>query len=388
MENIIKDKINLLSNGLLGEIKDIDIQVLKKGKENNVENMISTAIPILIANLSAGISIKDDFGTAKEYNLKEVKSQMDIKAGKAFKSTLEKIKALNYIATSEGKDEYGNIIEDPLKDFQQSMNGNLGIAVDVIDGTTLAAKGLKGAYTLSAIGKNLKKFPDLQSYALLGPKEVVEKFDFFNKPEEEIIDLVNNLSRYYNKPVKDLKIVTSSYDKGEQHQTLIDNMRKLGVQVIIPDPVIIEAPYIISMGLNLANRPDCMIGVLGLPEMVISTLILSNFDTNLDLKFRIASNAMLDNRQNRNLDDIFKFKNNEKIEIKKLKLELNRIYDKLFITSDINNVSFCTTSLTGCDILVLNGIKEENLEVKLESIFGFNGYVYKIIINTNPYKKL
>ena len=157
-------------------------------------------------------------------------------------------------------------------------------------------------------------------------------------------------------------------------------MKKLGVQVIIPDPVIVEPPYILSMGLHSENGADAIIGVLGLPEMVINTLLLSTIKTDCELKFRIASNAFLDDRNKKDLEYIFNFKDTEKKDLQSLNLDIEKTYQKEEIATNFESACFCATALTDDDILKLEGLKIKNSTVKLETIFsGINGYILKLI---------
>lgn len=367
-------------NRYLGELSDLEIEVLQEGAilTDDEKNFV-TPIYLLIANIAAALSTGELLGSASKSNLKSVKSRMDTSAAHMFSHILNCSGAFNYIATSEAKDERGELVEDPLKKLTQLNTGGFGIAVDVVDGTTLAATGLNGSYSISAAALGLSTFPDLQAYAVGAPKEVLEKFNFYNDPEEEIFSLIENLSWYYKKPPCDIKVVTHSFDTGLQHTTLIEKLKSKGVQVIVPEPVIVESPYTLRMALRTPDAPDCMIGVFGLPEIVINTLLLAIMGEDYELQFRIASNTMLEKREQVNLKNAFSFRPIEKAKLDSLNLSSDVVYTKKSITSELHNACFSATALTDDPVLGLSGFQKKGILVKLETLFsGYSGFTIKL----------
>lgn len=261
-----------------------------------------------------------------------------------------------------------------------------GIAVDVIDGTTLAAKGLNGAYSIAAGAKGLKKFTDMQAYTYGGPVEILEKIDFTNKPEEEVVKFVNLLKQYFGKNYNELNIVTHSPDTGKHHNEIIAIMRKMGVNVIVPEPVIVEPPYIVSLAMESQNI-DGMIGVFGLPEVVINSILCKCINSKKELYFKIASNKMLSIPDNSNLGMMFDFSEKEKNELNLLKLDIEKVYKTEDIVSTMNNACFVATALTDDSILHFKGLKEKSGIIQLETLYTeYNKNVVKIITKStfNP----
>lgn len=358
----------------LGELVKTDIKFLQRGTDLDFEKEKSSLpIDLLLANIATALSTGRLLGTALESTLKSVKKRLDTSAGYVFANYLNSLTSKEYVAVSEGKDEKGEEVEDPLKKLDSFNPKKYGIAVDVVDGTTLAAKGLDGAYSLSAAANGLISFPDMQAYAVGAPINVLENFNFHNNPEKEIELLVENLSRYYNKPPNELKIVTHSSDTGNHHRTLINNLTSLGVQVIVPEPVIVEPPYVLGMALRTKNAPDCIIGVFGLPEIVINTLLLASIGEEYELRFRIASNSMLEHSNQNNLDDAFLFKKEEVEILKKLNLDCKFVYSKKTIASNLNNICSSSTALTYDPILDIKGFQLDNSTIRLETIFSGYG---------------
>lgn len=370
------------NNDLLGELKQVDIELLKSTKWNKEENVEKSAVTLLMSSLSAAISTNRVIGQGKgvsSVTLKSIKSRMDTSASHAF-NDFRKSKYKKFsISVSEGKDERGRIVDDPLKQFESQEKSNLNVAVDVADGTTLAAKGLSGAYSISAGSKGLKSFPDMQAYAIGGPVEVLEQVDFYNTPEEEILHFVSLLAEYYQKPINKLKIVTHSHDTGMHHNRIIELIEQLGVTVVVPDPVIVEPPYIASMALRQQSVPDGMIGVFGLPEIVINALLCINITNKQELRFRVASNYMLSKPEISDLSEAFSFSQDEIHILEDYKINPNHVYSKADLAENYDNACFTAIALTNDPVLGFSGITRKKNTFTIETLFSTKGITMKIV---------
>lgn len=333
----------------------------------------------MIATLAAAVSSENLIGRANSETLKSIKYQLDVIAGFAFREIIQKSMLFNQVAISEAKDEFGENIDNPLKVFDVFDHHGYNFAVDVVDGTTLAAFGLPGAYSLTAAAKGLKKFPNLQAYAVMAPKPVLEQIDFFKKPEFLVPTFVKYLASYLGKMKSDLFIVTHSFDTGNHHKLLIEKLLENKVKVEIPDPVIVESPYMISGALQLPQAPDAMIGVFGLPEIVINTLLLGILNREHQINFRIASNELLSDRESITLDRSFDFSNEELEILNSMDLNTNEIYHFDNIAKERENAFFVATALTNDPLLKLRGIKQKQGVIQAETIIcGFNGSTFKM----------
>lgn len=363
-------------SSLLGDIKRIDIENLVNTGNYGKRNII----PMLIANIAAAFSTRKFLGKANENNLKSIKCRLDMSAAYTFDEVIRRNLCDSYVAASEGKDERGNNVIDPLKNLSAIDSEDLGLAVDVIDGTTLSAKGIEGAYTLSAASYGLKTFPDYQAYAVIGPTEVVNDFNFDSDETTETEELLRKLAIYSNKKVSELCIVTHSSDTGSHHRKIIDTVRRLGAKVIIPEPVIVEPTHVLGLGIGIGSqKPDLMLGVFGLPEILINSLILTTVSSKMAVKFRIASNSMLRFPQQEDLSNRFAFSEEELNEIDKLGLSKNQIYTNRDIAQIDKGCSFAITCLTGDPILGIPAITQNGNDVIVHSIFGdMDGNVYHI----------
>lgn len=113
-ENLEKEIIKQWDEKYLGRLENINLEIIKQ----NSEDVNPASIGLLLCTLSAAVSTRDKLGSAKEKNgdeLKEIKNQMDTCAGKVFYECLTQNSKTGFIAVSEGKDEKGDIVEDPLK---------------------------------------------------------------------------------------------------------------------------------------------------------------------------------------------------------------------------------------------------------------------------------
>lgn len=361
------------NNRFLGTLKGIDLSVVNISENITEIDVDKSSITLMLSSLSAAISTQRLIGAGKDTSatfLKSIKSRMDTSASDSFGNYWKNANEILSIAASEGKDERGNVVEDSLKKVTNDKDSELSIAVDVVDGTTLAAKGLNGAYSIAAGAKGLRTFPDMQAYAIGGPIEVLDELDFSNKPEDEVIHFISLLSKYYGKMPSELRIVTHSYDTGTHHSQLISAMKSLGVQVIIPNPVIVEPPYVASMALRTAGAPDGMIGVFGLPEIVINALLCITITEKQELRFRIASNEMLFRPEETDLDLTFAFSEAEKENLESNGLDVNHIYGKLDLAESLDNACFTAIALTDDPVLGLSGISRLGDSFKVETLFS------------------
>ncbi|MEV0590941.1 fructose-bisphosphatase class II [Nonomuraea cavernae] len=162
---------------------------------------------------------------------------------------------------------------------------------DYVDGTTLTALGLPGALSLGGLGKGLRGVPDLQAYAVLAPVSIAGRLDIGTPPEEHALDMVEAIGAECGvHRLGDLRVVTHSQDTGAFHQTLISRLVDGGVgEVVVPDPVIIEPPYVLARAGLVEPRTDTMIGVFGFPELAFACLILDLIAPQFTFVFRPAS---------------------------------------------------------------------------------------------------
>jgi fructose-1,6-bisphosphatase/sedoheptulose 1,7-bisphosphatase-like protein len=292
-------------------------------------------------------------GTADDVSVRGIKKLIDATAGSVFEDELAHWTRDIAIATSEAKDEFGDA--QPGSVAGSSENSRLRLAVDVIDGTLPAALGLPGAYSICAVADGLQRFPDLQAYAVLAPEAACASIDLSSRPEDSIIANMQAIAGALGKPVNELTIVCHSTDTGVQHTKLIELMRSHGIKVVVPEPVIVEPPYVAAACMRLGDtKIDGMIGVFGLPEIAINTVLAGVLNRGWRVLFRIASNQPLKNRTATSLDGIFEFSNEELALLRACELDGETVYDYERVTADGGGV-FAGAAITDDPILNLSG---------------------------------
>jgi fructose-1,6-bisphosphatase/sedoheptulose 1,7-bisphosphatase-like protein len=345
-----------------GKIRKVEIRELpnqgtaKRGPAGPINPDIFAAIPdlVLTAMITAS-SLYGYIGKSNERDLRSRKNLVDSVASSVFAEEHEHWKTSVPTVISEGKDEFGAATPSIGTGKLTQRKSNLRLAIDAVDGTTLVAKGLPGAYSICAIGEGLLCFPDMQAYALLAPKSIFGALDFASEPEMSLTKNLTLIAKALNKRVSDLVVVTHSEDTGLHHSQIRQIMQELGVSVIVPAPVIVEPPYTLGTCIGIPPRFDSIIGVFGLPEIVINALLAGTLNREREYIFRIASNSVLADREERSLKNIFKFTREETNLIKNAGLREDCLYsfDKI-VTG--RSCAFAGAAITEDRVLGLEGV--------------------------------
>lgn len=332
-------------------------------RQIKIEKDVLGAIPYAVFSMvKTAISTYHQIGSGLSENLAVSKKIIDATASKAFEESISLWPISVNTVTSEAKDEIGD--SQPWPEVATKTPGSLSLVVDVVDGTTLVAKGLDGAYSICAVGHGIKSFPDLRSYAILAHKLATGCLDMISAPEEAIKHNLSIIANGRNKNISDLVVVTHSADIGRQHDTLIKTMLDLGVSVIVPDSVVIESPYVIRI--CSGGDIDAMIGVFGLPEIVIGSLIAKAMNKDIKFMFRITGNSGLSNRDSATLGDLLKTTDAEKEYVSSLGLSCNKIYSSDDVAG--GGVFFVGTAITNDPVLGMPGIKGYDKPMEATSV--------------------
>jgi fructose-1,6-bisphosphatase/sedoheptulose 1,7-bisphosphatase-like protein/galactokinase/mevalonate kinase-like predicted kinase len=316
--------------------------------------------------LATAASVSGMVGTANERNLRSTKKLIDSTAASVFADEMRQWLLDIPVGTSESKDEYGDAQPGVgISAHEARGRGEIRAAVDVVDGTTPSALGLPGAYSICAVGDGLRSFPDMQAYAILAPRSAFGKLDLMSPPEQALGTNVTAIARALGKRVGQLTLVTHSEDTGRHHTALIAAMRALGVSVIVPEPVIVEPPY--ALAACVAGVPDIdgMIGVFGLPEIAINTVLCGALNRGKGIAFRLASGSPLRDRQATSLAGSFEFTSEEVAAATSSGLDLAKVYTFESITSGLGCM-FAGAAITDDPVLGLPGARSIGQQINVE----------------------
>ncbi|MEU3199016.1 MULTISPECIES: fructose-bisphosphatase class II [unclassified Streptomyces] len=162
---------------------------------------------------------------------------------------------------------------------------------DYVDGTELVATNQPGALTLGGFGSGVRPVPDLQAYAALAPTGVLGDLDIMARPEDGLVPLLENIARASGKRPDALTVATHSIASKPMHSTLIDLMRGRVREVLVPERVTVEPPYLLSLAGMSEPRIDSMIGAIGLSELAFAAGLVDLVAPEMGFVFRLASIA-------------------------------------------------------------------------------------------------
>ena len=170
----------------------------------------------------------------------------------------------------------------------------LHAVIDYVDGTGLAARGLPGALSLGALGSSIKRAPDLKAFAILAPRAVLGQLDDWQSPTGLAMETLRGIASARGVGVHDLTVLTHSRDVGAPQQSWYRFLQDHAGDVIVPDPISVEPPYILTRGANgqsIQPKIDCLIGVMGLVELIYAALLLDLFAPGDAIHFRLVSGS-------------------------------------------------------------------------------------------------
>ncbi|MET8862102.1 fructose-bisphosphatase class II [Nonomuraea sp. NPDC004580] len=254
---------------------------------------------------------------------------------------------------------------------------------DYVDGTTLTALGLPGALSLGGLGVGLRAVPDLQAYAVLAPISIASRLDISTPPEEHALELVDLIGAQYGRGLGDVRVVTHSRDTGPFHQTLIDRLREGGVgDVIVPDPVIIEPPYVLARAGVVKPAIDTMIGVFGFPELMFACLLLELIAPQFTFVFRPASLSGL-RSDAATLAPLFDFDDEEIEQLAGVGLEPHKQFVGSHLVPAGTGRAAAMFSVTGCAPLRLRPPSRHGRGVSVEGLLVERGGMTRLRVTSD-----
>jgi hypothetical protein len=160
--------------------------------------------------------------------------------------------------------------------------------IDYVDGTGLAATGQPNALALGALGEDVSRTPDAKVFTVMGPRDDVSDVEL-TSPRAAAAQAVQALAGT-GAWKGTLRVLTHTTDVGPQ-RTWYDYLRGLGVLLEVPSPIAVEPPYILSLAREERPTVDCMIGVMGLVELVFASMLLDLLRPEYAFKFRLVGST-------------------------------------------------------------------------------------------------
>lgn len=218
---------------------------------------------------------------------------------------------------------------------------------DYVDGTGLAAERAAGALALGSMGHGVRPVPDLQSYAVTAPTDVVNRLEIMSPPELHALVALSEIAQALGRPVSDLTIFTHAIHSNSMHQTLIDRLRPSVKKLIVPESVTVEPPYLLSLAGITEPLVDSMIGAVGLTELAFAATLLDLICPDYGFAFRIGSVAgPRKNRKVDTLDPLFDFSEDESAMLKSAGLSAERQYTNLDLVPHGGSLSAAIFAVT------------------------------------------
>lgn len=229
------------------------------------------------------------------------KNQLDEAAVDAMRRALNDMPVHGTVVIGEGeKDDapmlyIGEVVGTP----DGRNNGpKLDIAVDPVDGTTLAAKGDENAISVIAIGEAGSMLDASAAYYMdkiaVGPGIDINAFDM-DMPADEIVRIAAS-----QKGVSVDDIVVCTLDR-PRHEMVIANVRKAGARMkLIPDGDVYASIATCAPETGI----DVLIGRGGAPEAVISAAALKCMGGNIMGRLYVDNDAMKERIEASGIKDV------------------------------------------------------------------------------------
>lgn len=249
---------------------------------------------------------------------------------------------------------------------------------DYVDGTSLAARRMPGALSLGALGQGFRRVPDLQAYAVLAPIELAGQLDIMSPPEKHAPEILRGLSAWADRPVEDMVVVTHSIASHGHHRSLIRLLQDRVGQLIVPDPVTIEPPYLLSLAGITRPRIDTLMGAIGLCELAFASVLLDLLHPDYTFVFRMASIAGQRARPAEDLSPLWEFGGDELDELNAAGWRVDRAYTGRDIVAPGGAEVAAIFSITGDAALALDPVRRDGDAVLTQGLLVERGRVSRV----------
>ena len=252
---------------------------------------------------------------------------------------------------------------------QLSLNETLGkggekldMAVDPVDGTTLAANGQPNSVVSLAVGPkdSLLSVPDMYMEKLICSVPYV--LDFERSIEYNIRELANRL----HKSVNEIKVAVLNKPR---HRSVVDRLLDMNVQVhLINDGDILATLDVMK------KKYDLIYSIGGAPEGIVSACICKSLGGDMSAKL-VSSSEFKETSD--------EYRCYEEQMCKKLNLEIGEILPLSKLVKS-NNIFSILTAVTDCPDIKAPIINYEHVNVQSVIIEGYKSsitYTDKLAVN-------
>lgn len=288
------------------------------------------------------------------------KNKLDEAAVNALREVLKEQSISVKIITGEGV-----IDQAPLLSINESLGRGgeeLDMAVDPVDGTTLAANGQPNSVVSLAVGpkNSLLSVPDMYMEKLICSVPYI--LDFERPMEHNIRELANTL----HKPINSIKVAVLNKAR---HRPVIDKLLDMNVQVhLINDGDILATLDVMK------KKYDLFYSIGGAPEGIISACICKALGGDMNAKLVSCSDFKQADAD---------YSHYEAEMCKKLNLEMGEILPLSKLVKS-NNIFTILTALTDCSDIKAPSKNYEHVNVQSVIIEGMKSsitYTDKLIMN-------
>ena len=292
---------------------DVDIALLLTSDAPRDSAVTEENACLIAAMASAALAAAEKAGgLSSDIPLNDRKTRIDGAATSAAENIFERAHLRIKVAAGEGERD-----SSPGAHSGQVMGSDAADApvvdgvFDYVDGTELAATLQPGALALGSLGAAVRKIPDLQAYSLLAPVGVLQEIDIMGNPEEQVMPALNHVADSAGKNLNELVVSTHSVSSNPMHHSLIHAMRAQGVEVLVPEQVTVEPPYLLSLvGLSVP-KIDSMVGAIGFSELAFAATLVDLMAPEMGFVFRSASISGPRARTSEDLSVLFEFSADE-----------------------------------------------------------------------------
>lgn len=297
-------------------------------------SLLNLKLSLLSATELAAIS-------ANEWIGRNNKIMADQSAVTAMRNALNNINFQGTIKIGEGERDKAPMlaIGEIVGKKDQNSNIKLDIALDPLEGTTICARGEKGAMSVLAVANEncILHAPDVYMSKLVTDSSIDTNSVSIEYPIE---DNLYSIAQQKQKKIEELNIIILDRPR---HQEMINRIRALNARVTL----IRDGDIAASIAVVLGNA-DLYVGIGGAPEGVLSAGIIKCLSGNIQGKLIFENNESIKRAESMGIGQI------------------NKIYNAQDMIK--GDVMFVATAIT--DVLDMQGIYSTDEYIVVDSLIA------------------